>query len=95
MLTATEVVADTAAKLGNEQAVTYGGYLALAYELQHIFKHNGIGLTNAYWNAFTNLTHTLIGYQFFDERLTTEQYLGIGLVTIGIFFMGKSSTQHG
>ena len=87
VLTATEVVADTAAKVGNQAGLTYAGYGALAYELQHVLKNNGLGLTNAYWNAFTNVTHTLIGRQFFGEVLTTQQYVGIVLVTAGIFLM--------
>jgi len=94
VLTATEVVGDTAAKVGNQESVTYGSYVVLAYELQHIFKHNGIGLTNAYWNAFTNVTHTLIGWRFFGEVLTTEQYAGIALVTAGIYLMGMGD-EHG
>jgi multidrug transporter EmrE-like cation transporter len=94
VLTATEVVADTAAKVGNQAAITYGGYMVLAYELQEVFKHNGIGLTNAYWNALTNVTHTLIGRQIFGEVLSTQQYVGIGLVTAGIFLMGMGDS-HG
>ena len=92
VLTAIEVVGDTAAKVGNQPAITYVSYMALAHELQRIFKHNGIALTNAYWNAMTNVTHTLIGTLYFDEKLSTSQYLGIALVTVGILLLGQKSS---
>ena len=83
MLTATEVVADAAAKVGNQAAITYGGYMVLAYELQEVFKHNGIGLTNAYWNALTNVTHTLIGRQFSAKYSAPSSILGSGWLQPG------------
>ena len=49
VLTATEVAADFAAKQGKYPVITYAGYNALAFELNAVFKNNGIGLTNAYW----------------------------------------------
>lgn len=88
ILTLTEVAADVGAKLGkNVLAVT--GYNALAIQLRYFLHSDGlpISLTNAYWNAMTNLTHTAIGVYFFDEELTTNQYLGIGLVTLGILLL--------
>ena len=93
VLTATEVVGDTAAKVGEQPQLTYGSYVVLAWQLQHIFKHNGIALTNAYWNAFTNVTHTLIGTLFFGEQLSTAQYAGIGCVTVGIYLLGYGKSH--
>lgn len=94
LLTATEVVGDTAAKLGDKPLITYGSYLALAHELQLVFRNNGIALTNAYWNAFTNVTHTILGAVFFGEKLSNYQYAGIGLVTVGILLLGHGDA-HG
>lgn len=87
VLAATEVVGDTAAKSGNA-LLAYGSYNVLAYELQHVLRHNGLALTNAYWNAFTNLTHTAIGTLFFGESLSSAQYVGIALITSGIVLLG-------
>jgi len=86
VLTATEVVGDTAAKAGNAP-LTYASYAALAYELQVILHSNGLALTNAYWNAMTNVTHTLIGKFVFGESLSTQQYTGIALITLGILLL--------
>jgi multidrug transporter EmrE-like cation transporter len=92
VLTAIEVVGDTAAKVGNQPAVTYASYLALAHELQRILPHNGLAVTNAYWNAMTNVTHALIGTLYFDEPLSTAQYWGIAFVTAGILLLGQKSS---
>jgi multidrug transporter EmrE-like cation transporter len=93
VLTATEVVGDTAAKLGETPAITYASYAALAYQLQHVLRRNSLALTNAYWNAFTNVTHTAIGVMFFGEKLTPTQYAGIGAVTLGILLLGFDSSS--
>lgn len=96
LLTAIEVVGDTAAKLGandkrffdgNNDLVTYGSYIALAYTLKQVLPRNSIAITNAYWNAMTNITHTLIGTLAFGETLSTQDYLGIGLITAGILLL--------
>lgn len=96
LLTAVEVAADTAAKLGdrdsrffdgNNTLVAYGGYNALAFILQRVLPQNNLALTNCYWNAMTNVTHTLVGSLAFGEKLTQQQYLGIGVVTLGIFLL--------
>lgn len=88
ILAATEVAADVGAKLGkNVLAIT--GYNALALQLRY-FLHDGglpIGVTNAYWNAFTNVTHAFIGMYFFEEEITQTQLLGIGFVTLGILLL--------
>jgi multidrug transporter EmrE-like cation transporter len=94
VLTATEVVGDTAARAGNMPLVTYAAYLLLAYQLQRVFKYNGMGLTNAYWNAYTNITHTVIGMVIFREKLSSQQLVGIALVTLGIVLLGRGD-PHG
>ncbi len=93
LLTVTEVVGDTAAKVGGHPQLTYGSYLLLAYELQHVFRRNGIALTNGYWNAFTNVTHTLLGRFLFNETLSTHQYAGLALVTVGICLLGNGGDR--
>lgn len=88
MLAAVEVVADTAAKQ-DKAVLCYAGYNALAYILQQVLPNNSIAITNAYWNAFTNVTHTVLGVTVFGETLTTSQYAGIALITGGILLLGK------
>ncbi len=99
LLTAIEVVGDTAAKLGekdtrffdgNNGLVTYGSYIALAFTLQKVLPRNSIAITNAYWNAMTNVTHTLIGSIAFGETLSSRDYLGIALITAGILLLRDS-----
>lgn len=98
VLTVVEVVADTAAKLGNNDTrffdgynklVCYAGYNSLAYILQEVLPQNSIAITNAYWNAFTNITHALIGSLAFGETLSTSQIGGIALITVGIVMLAK------
>lgn len=91
MLTGIEVCADTAAKIDgetfNSDAVLYGGYLSLAYVLRQVLPNNSIALTNAYWNAATNVTHLAIGKMYFGEEITTQQMIGIGVITVGILLV--------
>lgn len=88
LLTGTEVLADTAAKSGLALGA-YGGYAALAYELQMILNRdgNGLALTNALWNGMTNVTHTLIGVAVYGEELSARELIGILFVTAGIFLI--------
>jgi len=88
ILAATEVVADTAAKQNNA-VLCYAGYNALAYILQQVLPNNSIAITNAYWNAFTNVTHTVIGVAMFGETLSTAQYTGIALITGGVLLLSQ------
>lgn len=89
VLTATEVVADVSAKQGN-LAGALAGYNLLALELKSFLYDNGakLSLTNAYWNAMTNVTHAILGVTVFGETLSTTQMVGIGFVTAGILLLG-------
>lgn len=98
LLTAVETISDTAAKLGDNDkrffdgynsVVLYGGYNATAYVLSKVLKNNSIAITNAYWNAMTTVTHTLIGSLAFGEAISRDEYIGIALITAGIFLMNK------
>jgi multidrug transporter EmrE-like cation transporter len=98
LLTVVESISDTAAKLGDgdkrffdgyNTAVLYGGYNATAYVLSKVLKNNSIAITNAYWNAMTTTTHTLIGSLVFNEVITRDEYIGIALITLGIFWMRR------
>lgn len=98
LLTAVEVVADTAAKLGNNDArffdgynnaVLYAGYNLEAFILSKVLKNNSIAITTAYWNAMTTLTHTLVGTLAFGEVLEREDFFGIGLIIAGIFLLRR------
>lgn len=92
MLTAIESLGDFSMK---EYAMTdipqYIGvasisYLGLVYTLQKALRTNGLGITNAYWNGMTNITNTIIGVSL-GEEISNQQYLGIGLITVGILLL--------
>lgn len=87
LLTAIECVGDRSAKL-NGAIPVYLSYNALAFVLPHLLKKNPLGLTNAYWNACTNVTGVLIG-GYYGEALEFQQIVGVGLISVGIYFLGQ------
>lgn len=86
VLTAVELVGDRAAKLGLQEA-TYASYIALAFVLPNVLKDNPLGLTNAYWNAMTNVTGIVIGV-YYGEKYTMQQLAGIALMGAGFLMLG-------
>lgn len=87
VLTGIQIVADTAAKAQLEPVIYYGGYLLNAYVLREVLVNNGMGRTNAFWNAGTTISHVLIGHYLFGESLSTTQEIGVALIVTGIFLL--------
>jgi multidrug transporter EmrE-like cation transporter len=67
-------------------ALGEGSYITQAYVLQLALRDNKLGVVNAYWNAMTNITNTLIGMSM-GETYTGYQLAGIGLITAGILLL--------
>ncbi len=64
-----------------------GIYVLLANILVHLFKTLGFAITNAYWDATSNLFTMAIGYLVFRESYTPLQWLGMFIVTVGIILL--------
>jgi multidrug transporter EmrE-like cation transporter len=57
-------------------------YLLVAIFLRTSFSETGIGLMNTLWSALSVPTSILVGYLWFNEKLTSVQLLAAGLATV-------------
>ena len=86
-LTLLEGIGDYGSKIQN-LPLTLGGYNLLALYLFKVMGQSGATLTlvNSNWDGVSNLFTTFLGYMM-GERFNQRQYLGIGLITLGLFFI--------
>jgi multidrug transporter EmrE-like cation transporter len=62
-------------------------YLGLSGILIWLFKTLGLAITNAYWDATSNLMTMAIGYFVFNEFYTIKQWIGMFIVTAGLILI--------
>lgn len=85
ILSLTEIIGDYGAKI-QTPILAYGAYLMLAHELLGFLKNGSLTLVNANWDGISNLCTMIMGMML-GERFTPEQYLGLGMITIGLFLI--------
>lgn len=71
-------------------ALGFGIYGALAAILVWLFKTLGLAITNAYWDALSNVTGMAIGYFLLKESYTFRQWVGMFILTLGMFLVNGS-----
>ncbi len=64
-----------------------GVYVFLALILSHLFKSMGLAITNSYWDATSNLLTMAVGFLILKEKYTVRQWIGMFVVSIGIFLI--------
>ena len=86
-LTLLEGIGDYGSKIQNFP-LTMIGYNVLAFYLFGVMGQSGATLTlvNSNWDGISNLFTTFLGYMM-GERFNQRQYLGIGLITLGLFLV--------
>jgi multidrug transporter EmrE-like cation transporter len=93
ILTAVEAFGDTALKnyaIGAGPVFLGLGvtvYGILAGVLAWLFKFNGLAITNAMWDATSNVMTMGLGYFLFKETYTIKQWIGMATVAAGILLM--------
>ena len=85
VLTVTEIFGDYGAKM-QMPILTFLGYNLLAFELLKFLKDGSLTLVNANWDAVSNVATFLLGF-YMGERFTTRQYLGLFLISFGLFLI--------
>lgn len=85
VLSLTELVGDYGAKIGNP-VLTFAGYNLLALELLQFLSSGSLTLVNGNWDAISNVFTFVLGY-FMGERFSQRQYLGLALITVGLFLI--------
>ena len=93
LLTLVEGVGDYALKkyaMGSSASFLSLGvsvYIALSFVLVWLFQHTGFAILNASWDALSNIFTMALGYLVFKESYSLREWLGMGLVTIGLVFI--------
>ena len=54
-----------------------------------LYENNSVFNTNLIIKSLSTLSTIIIGYIFFNEVFTYVKLIGIGFITIGIYFLGK------
>lgn len=95
ILTGIELVADALLKqytLDGRELFYYlgiAGYAALGAAVGSLLQGVPLALANAYWDAFSGIATALLGLLVFGEQLSQTQWLGIGLVSAGVFMIAE------
>lgn len=95
-LSAIEILADFSleryANLGGLPFLGIGsvGYVAVVYLLIQSLRGSNILYVNNMWDGISSIIETLAAYFFLGERFThPRQYLGVMLITVGLFVLHK------
>lgn len=85
VLSLTELVGDYGAKVGS-MPLTLVSYNLLALELLGFLQKGSLTLVNGNWDAISNVFTFALGY-FMGERFSEKQYLGLALISVGLFLI--------
>lgn len=85
ILSLTEIIGDYGAKIQNP-LLAYGGYMVLAHELLLFLKTGSLVLVNANWDGISNACTMIMGIAL-GERFNQKQYLGLVLITLGLYLI--------
>lgn len=66
-------------------------YLGVVYFLYRSYSQGNFAITNAFWNAFTTVLVSVIGWVYYKEHLTTIELVGVSLVVLGFGIIGAFS----
>lgn len=62
-------------------------YLAVVFLLWKSYHYKGVGYINVIWSGITTAFMLLIGYFFFGEQLSREEWIGTAFILFGIALM--------
>lgn len=62
-------------------------FVILLTLLVSIFNQQYIGIINITWNIFSTISAFILGYYFFNEKITTKQGFGLILSLLGLYFL--------
>ena len=68
-------------------ALGFGVYGSLAGILVWLFRTFGLAILNTYWDATSNVLSMFVGYFLLKEVYSLKQWIGMAVVTIGMFLI--------
>jgi len=63
-------------------------YLGIVYILTQTYGFENIGIVNALWSGLALVSVAIVGYFFFEERFSNQDYVAIGLILTGTILLG-------
>jgi len=75
---------------GGLSLLAYGiiGYAGVVFFLIQALKGSSVMMVNVAWDGISALIESIAAYVVLGERLTDpNQYIGIGLIVLGLFFL--------
>jgi len=74
----------------------YVSYVGLLEFFQKSIEVRGLAWTNSAWDGWSNLTTGLVAFVLFNEKPTLKQFVGMVLISVGLFFLGNTAiTTYG
>ena len=71
-----------------------GIYVIIAMILVQLFKTLGFAITNAYWDATSNLFTMGVGYLVLKESYTLRQWVGMIIVSAGLYLINGNGGDN-
>ena len=72
------------------------GYLAYGTTLVlfiNSIRNMGLAWSNSAWDGWSNIATNLVAVFALGERATTTEYLGMGLISLGLILLGGRGTK--
>lgn len=66
----------------------YLSYIGVLELFQKAIQHKGLAWTNSAWDGWSNLTTGAVALVMFGEKPSLREFVGIALISIGLFFLG-------
>lgn len=85
VLSFVEIIGDYGAKIRNPM-LCFLGYNALAWTLYRLLASQTLTIVNANWDGISNVLTMALGF-YMGERFTQQQYIGLAMITAGLFLL--------
>lgn len=68
----------------------YISYVGVLEMFQKTIERKGLSWANSAWDGWSNLATSLVAVFIFGEKPTIKELFGIGLISLGLFFLGTN-----
>lgn len=72
----------------------YGCYIGLLEMFQRTIQLKGLAWANSAWDGWSNITTGALAILFFRETPSLREWIGIVLISVGLFFLGGGTNGY-
>lgn len=69
-------------------------YIIVSFLIYKAYNYKGVGMVNAIWSGMSIVLMVLIGVLVFKEKITTQEYIGIFLILLGMLLTNQRNIIH-